>query len=216
MKSFLAELAERLYHKHKEDLQHITIVFPNRRAGLFFRKYLAGFIDKPVWAPRILNIDEFVKSLSGLQSGDQLTMLFILFESYKQISPAQESFDQFYYWGEMLLRDFNEIDKYLVNAGDLFIDLKNQKDLEQKFDYLTEEQIEVIRNFWKSFGEKPSKHQDDFLKIWHILEKVYHLFKERLTAEGIGYDGMIFREVAEKAPEGRSNNKWKSIDLRWF
>lgn len=199
MKPFLAELSEQLYQQHKGNLQELTLVFPNRRAGLFFRKYLSQHIEKPVWAPEILSIDEFVKRLSNLQSADQLTLLFLLYDVYKKSGATQESFDQFYYWGEMLLRDFNDIDKYLVKAGDLFTDLKNQKDIEQLFDYLTGEQVEVIRRFWSSFNDKPSKHQEDFLKVWHVLEKVYVAFRERLEQEGLGYDGMIFREVAKKA-----------------
>lgn len=199
MKPFLAELSEQLYKQYKDNLQEVTLVFPNRRAGLFFRKYLSQHIEKPVWAPEILSIDEFVKGLSDLQGADQLTLLFMLFDAYTKANPSQESFDQFYYWGEMLLRDFNDIDKYLVKAGDLFTDLKNQKDIEQLFDYLTAEQIQVIQRFWNTFNEKPSKHQEDFLRIWHVLEKVYNTFRGKLEKEGIGYDGMIFRAVAEKA-----------------
>lgn len=216
MKPFLAELSEQLYQHYKHNLQDVTLVFPNRRAGLFFRKYLSQHIEKPVWAPEILNIDEFVKRLSDLESTDQLTLLFLLFETYQKVGPAKESFDQFYYWGEMLLRDFNEIDKYLVKAGDLFTDLKNQKDIEQRFDYLTAAQIEVIRNFWKSFSDKPSKHQEDFLKVWHILEKVYNSFRERLGKEGLGYDGMIFRDVAEKALKGNLPHQGRQVIFAGF
>ncbi len=197
MKPFLAELSEELYQQYKDNLQEVTLVFPNRRAGLFFRKYLAQHIERPVWAPQIMSIDDFVKSMSALQGADQLTLLFILYDAYAKASPKQETFDQFYYWGEMLLGDFDDIDKYMVRAADLFVDLKNQKDIEQQFQYLTAEQIETIKRFWNSFSEKPSSHQEDFLKIWNILERVYVQFKAQLREEGIGYDGMIFREVAE-------------------
>lgn len=202
MKPFLVQLSEQLFEKYGHNFQDVTVVFPNRRAGLFFRKHLSKLLKKPVWAPQILNVDEFVKSLSGLQSADHLTLLFLLFDSYKKVSPVKDSFDQFYYWGEMLLRDFNEIDKYLINAEDLFKDLKNQKDLENQFAYLTEEQLKVIRQFWTSFDAKPSRHQEDFLQVWHILAKVYATFKQQLFENGIGYDGLIFREVAEKVKDG--------------
>lgn len=198
MRPFLAELSEQLYQQYKDNLQDVTLVFPNRRAGLFFRKYLAQQIERPVWAPQILSIDDFVKSVSVLQSADQLTLLFILYDAYAKASPKQETFDQFYYWGEMLLGDFDDIDKYMVRAADLFVDLKNQKDIELQFQYLTEEQVAIIRRFWNSFSEKPSKHQEGFLRVWNILEKVYVQFKAQLKEEGIGYDGMIFREVAER------------------
>ena len=198
MKPFLAELSEQLYQQYKDNLQEVTLVFPNRRAGIFFRKYLSQHIEKPVWAPQILSIDDFVKSMSGLQGADQLTLLFILYDAYTKASPKQETFDQFYYWGEMLLGDFDDIDKYMVRAADLFVDLKNQKDIEEHFHYLTEDQVRIIRKFWSSFSDKPSRHQEDFLKIWNILERVYGQFRAQLAEERIGYDGMIFREVAER------------------
>src|SRR5690606_18167594 len=130
---------------------------------------------------------------------DHLTLLFQLFHSYKKVNPVKDSFDQFYHWGEMLLRDFDEIDKYLIDANDLFKNLKNQKDLEDHFNYLTQEQIAVIRQFWASFEGKKSRHQEGFLQVWDILSKVYSSFKEDLLNQHIGYDGMIFRTVAEKA-----------------
>ena len=213
---FLAELAKTLSDKHKDNFQNLTIVFPNRRAGLFFRKYLANYIEKPVWAPQILNIDEFVKSFSPLQGADHLTLLFLLFEAYNKVSPGRESFDQFYYWGELLLKDFNEIDKYLVKAKDLFSDLKDQKELEQRFDYLTPEQTEVIQSFWKSFGGKSSKHQQDFLQIWHLLERVYEEFGARLRAGNIGYDGLIFKSVAERALTGEFSSVTSKIIFAGF
>lgn len=198
MKPFLEQLAEQLFEKHGHDFQDVTIVFPNRRAGLFFRKYLSKHLEKPVWAPQILNIDEFVKGLSGIQPADHLTLLFQLFQAYKSVNPVNDSFDQFYHWGEMLLRDFDEIDRYLINAEDLFKNLKNQKDLESQFNYLTQEQLEVIQQFWASFEGKKSKHQEGFLQVWDILAKVYATFKESLVEQNIGYDGMIFRRVAEE------------------
>lgn len=199
MKPFLGQLAEQLYDKYRHDFQNLTIVFPNRRAGLFFRKYLSVYLRKPVWAPQILNIDEFVKGLSAIQSADHLTLLFQLFHAYKKVSSVKDSFDQFYFWGEMLLRDFDEIDKNLINAEDLFKNLKNQKDLENQFNYLTQEQVQVVKQFWASFEGKKSKHQEGFLQVWDILSKVYTTFKNTLLAQNIGYDGMIFRMVAENS-----------------
>ncbi len=197
MKPFLGQLAEKLFDKYGYNFQEVTIVFPNRRAGLFFRNYLSAHLTKPLWAPQILNIDEFIKGTSEIQAADNLTLLFQLFHAYKAVNPVEESFDQFYHWGEMLLKDFDEIDKYLINAEDLFKNLKNQRALESQFDYLTKEQLEVIQQFWASFQGKNSRHQEGFIQVWDILAKVYATFKENLLRQNIGYDGMIFRMVAE-------------------
>src|SRR5690606_14537259 len=113
-------------------------------------------------------------------------------------------------------KDFDEIDRYLVQAKDLFVDLKNQKDLELRFSYLTEEQIKVIQQFWQSFKDKPSKHQEEFLQVWNILGDVYTAFKERLIADGIAYDGLIFREVVENIKKGKHSDAGGSLVFAGF
>lgn len=203
MKSFLEELAEKLYQKHHNGLGELKIVFPNRRAGLFFRQYLATKIARPVWSPEVLSIEDFIKSMSSLQSADTLTLIFELFEVYKKVNPAEKQFERFYFWGEVLLKDFDDIDKYLVNPENLFINLRYQKELENFFDYLSPEQKAVIQAFWKSFGSSGSRHQKDFLRIWEVLLLIYKQFKQKLSGKNIGYDGMIFREVAENIQSGK-------------
>ena len=198
MKPFLQELAEKLYGQYKNNLSSLKIIFPNRRAGLFFRQHLAEVIDAPIWAPEILSIEDFFRSLSVTQPADRLTLIFELYQAYKKLNPHYESFDRFYSWGDMLLRDFDEIDKYLADAKNLFLSLKDQKELENQFDYLTDEQKDFIRSFWNSFGARESKQQKDFLKIWAMLYQLYASFKVQLKQKGIGYDGMIFREVVEQ------------------
>lgn len=139
MESFLKELARKV--NTEPQFEQLTFIFPNRRAALYFRKHLSEVITKPVFSPRLLTIEDFIASFSNYQIPDKLELVHRLHGVYNRVVGSHtEPFDQFYFWGEMLLRDFNEIDKYLVNAGQLFRDLRNQKELDASFDYLTEAQ----------------------------------------------------------------------------
>ena len=198
MKAFLKELAEKVYKEHGENLDQVTMVFPNRRAGLFFRKYLSEDLEKPVWSPAIMSLEDFVQPLSVIQPLDKLSLIFQLFGIYKKISTAKEEFDRFFYWGEMLLKDFDDIDKYLVDAKNLFVNLSRQKELDQVFDYLTEEQKQIILDFWHNFDDRPSDEKESFIKIWEILFNLYDQFTRQLKNDRSGYMGMIYRDVVEQ------------------
>lgn len=198
MKAFLKELAEKVYRDYGVDLDRVTIVFPNRRAGLFFRKYLAEDLEKPIWSPAIMSLEDFVRPLSGIQPLDKLSLVFKLFGIYKKINPGKEEFDRFFYWGEMLLKDFDDIDKYLVNAKNLFVNLSRQKELDQVFDYLTDEQKKIILDFWRNFDNRPSAEKESFIKIWEVLFELYDRFTRQLKDEKSGYMGMIYRDVVNK------------------
>jgi CRISPR/Cas system-associated exonuclease Cas4 (RecB family) len=217
MKAFLQELAEELFVQHGHDMQHLTVVFPNRRAGLFFRKYLSQLIDRPIWAPEILSIEDCMKGLTNLQPADRLTLVFELYEEYQKLSPVEESFDRFYYWGEMLLKDFDDIDKYLISARHLLASLKDEKDIEEMFDFLTEEQLELIRTFWSSFKVNVTEQKADFMRVWEILYPVYKSFNKRLREKKIGYEGMIFREVCRLIDKDELNtDRYQNLILAGF
>ncbi len=195
MKPFLKELAEDIISNNLQ-LDKLTIVFPNQRAALFFNKYLTESLSNPSWSPRLLSIEEFFSGLSDLQEPDRLSLIFRLYKVYTSVLKNEEPFDQFYFWGEMLLRDFDEVDKYLIDAQLLFKDLSQLKELDETFDYLTEEQKDFLKQFWTGFEEKPSLSKDEFLKIWRKLPEVYTRFTKALRKESLGYEGMIHREVA--------------------
>jgi len=197
MKPFLKELAERVISQYPK-LDDVTIVFPNRRAALFFRKYLAESIDKPAWSPMLLSVEEFFSGLSELHTPDKLSLIFRLYKIYGSVMKKEEAFDRFYFWGEMLLRDFDEVDKYMINAPLLFKDLSQLKELDETFDYLTIEQKDFLRKFWIGFEDRPSMSKDEFLKVWRKLPEVYTKFTKILKKEGLGYEGMIHRDVAER------------------
>lgn len=193
-KTFLEEIVAELT-KSKADLAHTTVVFPNKRAGLFFRKYLSKHLKHSSVSPNIYSLEEFILGFSDSTQADQLSLIFDLFEVYKKINPGAESFDRFYYWGEMLLRDFEDIDQHLVDPRQIFQGVKDQKELEEKFRFLDPEHIKIIQSFWSSFLPKASSQQMQFLRLWEVLQQVYTTFKDRLKAKDQGYKGMIYREV---------------------
>ena len=200
---FLEEIVEVVLNKYPEELDEITIVFPNRRAGLFFRKYLAAKIDKPIWSPTIVSIEDFIKGLSECKSADKLELIFELYQVFNSLNKSNESFDKFFYWGNILLQDFDEIDKFLVAPDLLFKNLVHVKNLENDLTYLDADQKLLIAEFWKSFGDKLTSHQKGFLGIWNNLSATYYQFKDRLAKKGIAYDGMIYREVVENLNAGK-------------
>ncbi|MBL0740081.1 PD-(D/E)XK nuclease family protein [Chryseolinea lacunae] len=201
MKPFLYELAETLYKTHRP-LDALTVIFPNRRAVLYFRKHLSTFLDRPAFAPRLITIEDFISGLTELKVPDKLELIHRLFKTYndllrKNLESEGEPFDKFYFWGDMLLSDFDEVDKYMVNPGQLFQDLSHQKELDSSFDYLTDEQREFLRNFWGGFEENLTENKRKFLEVWNQLFKLYTQFKQTLLAEGFAYEGMLHRTVAE-------------------
>jgi CRISPR/Cas system-associated exonuclease Cas4 (RecB family) len=174
------------------------MVFPNRRAGLFFSKFLNEMLDKPMWAPKVYTISEFFRSLSTYQIEDNLGLLFRLYKIYIQKLEVSESFDEFYHWGEMLLGDFDDLDKYRVNAKHLFQNLAEEKEIDNLFDYLTEEQVEAIQVFWSAFRpEKYSQHQKEFVNLWEKLFTIYSDLRNELKSEGPAYEGMAARNLVE-------------------
>ncbi|HEX6889175.1 MAG TPA: PD-(D/E)XK nuclease family protein [Chryseolinea sp.] len=219
MKKFLYELAEDIC-KERQQLEGLTVIFPNRRAVLYFRKHLSTFLDKPVFAPRLITIEDFFTELSDLNIPDKLELNYRLYRIYKDIvlrqNPSAEPFDKFYFWGDMLLRDFDEIDKYLVNAGQLFMDLSNQKELDSSFDYLTDEQRDFLRGFWKSFEENLTTNKKKFLNVWSQLHELYLSFKNSLLADGIAYEGLLHRLVAEGIDDVASKVKGSKIIFAGF
>lgn len=196
---FLYNVANAYYRAFGNSISRYTFVFPNRRAGVFFQYYLSQIAQKPIFSPEIITISDLFGKLSELQKVDRIETLFMLYDIYIEISKSDESFDEFHYWGEMLLSDFDDVDKYLVDAEQLFHNIYDLKEIDAGFDFLSPEQVEAIRRFWSSFlpiGNNDKKK--DFAEMWEVLYPLYHNLKERLRAKGLGYEGMIFREVVDK------------------
>ncbi len=214
MKAFLQQLAEEIY-SHPTDLSKITLVFPNRRAVLYFRKYLGELIAKPVFAPTLLTFEDFVAKLSPLRVPDKLELVYRLHQSYIEIMGTEaEPFDQFFMWGEMLLRDFDEADRYLIDAKLLFADLSNLKELDTGLGYLTEEQLAFLRTFWEGFDAELSVNKKKFLDVWRKLYPLYKKFNEKLSLEGLAYEGIQHRSVAEELLSGKVKLPFQPNELK--
>ncbi len=216
MHSFLEEVVEKVVGKFGSQIETATVVFPNRRAGIFFRDALAKRIQSPLFSPRILTFEEFVYQLSPLKNADSLTLLYTLYDVFQQVTQIRESFDQFYPWGEMLLHDFDEIDKWMVPAKDLFTNIQDIKELEAHFDYLTAEQIEVITRFWKNFTHTASQDslssaKERFIRLWSRLYEVYNQYQRHLQKAGFAYQGMITRQIATFADQHRLEHSFSHL-----
>src|SRR5690242_17973515 len=133
MKPFLVDVAEEIIRENPR-LDEATVVFPNRRAVLYFRHYLTEKISNPAWAPQLFSIEDWMARLSDIKQIDKLDLIYRLYRVHNETVGATEPFEQFYFWGDMLLQDFEEIDKYLVNPDHIFRDLRNLKELDASFD----------------------------------------------------------------------------------
>ncbi|MBO5831597.1 MAG: PD-(D/E)XK nuclease family protein [Alistipes sp.] len=198
VKSFQSELAQTLLERYSGDLSSLAILFPSLRARTFFNSALAEHSDKPCWQPRWMTIDEIMESVSGLMCGDRIRLIAELYKVYKKYHPL-EQFDKFYFWGDMLIADFDMIDKYLVEAKQLLRNIEDIKELEADVSYLSPEQLRII-SFWKSIGdgESLSEHKQRFLNIWRTLPAIYEEYRERLISLGFAYPGLIHRMAIER------------------
>ncbi|MBN2480281.1 MAG: PD-(D/E)XK nuclease family protein [Bacteroidales bacterium] len=202
---FLKEIAIHLLKSGKYNLEETCVVFPNKRARIYFSKYLGELTEKPVWAPKYTSINELMEQLSGLVLADKLSLIFELYKLYTEITGSKESFDLFYPYSETILADFDEIDKYLVDAGDMFQNLSSLKSIEGRFNYLSDEQIKAIQRFWNTFDpDHITAGQETFLTIWKVLPDLYEKFRRSLESKGLAYEGMAYRIVNDKIRSGNT------------
>ena len=213
--TFLEKLAEEILSRYKDSLQDLCFVFPSRRAGIFFKKSLSEKLDKPAWAPEIYSIEDFIGKLSPYTIPDRLVLIFELFEVYR-IYGEDESFDKFYPWGEMMLKDFDEIDKNLVSGNEIFKIIRELKEVETEFSFSPED-LEQFSRFWRTFSnEELTKMQNEFIKTWEILSKVYNNFRKRLAEKNYAYQGMAYRKLYEEIKTGSFKTPWSKIIFSGF
>ena len=198
MESFLKIVAEDLYRKYGAQgsgLADITVVFPNRRARLFFDDFLSACSAKPVWSPQYTTIEELFQSQSDLRPADRIEMVTLLHKIYQEELHTDESLDSFWSWGELMLADFDDVDRNLAPAGQLFSLLREQREMTD-LSFLTEEQTKALEQF---FGEmknaQPTKLREHYQAVWSVLGNIYEKFCKLLSDKGIGYNGMIQRRV---------------------
>ena len=199
MNPFLKQVAAYLYTRYQHELSEYCLVFPSRRAGVFFNAYLNELIVRPLIGPETTTINEFVARFSEMEQADTVSLILKLQEIYNEVTGFNEAIDEFFFWGEILLTDFDDIDKYLLNADDLFANISDLKELEHKFEYLSDEQRKAIENFWGALGKGGhSLNKEKFLELWKKLPVIYRKFTEKLRKEKIGYSGLIYRELARQ------------------
>lgn len=199
MQTFLQLVAHDLYSKIGNDLSRTVLVFPNKRANLFFNGYLAGESDQPIWAPAAMSISDLFQKLSVQQTGDPIRLVCELYKVFKEETQSQETLDDFYFWGELLISDFDDVDKNMVDADKLFSNLQGLKNLMDNYDFLDKEQEEAIRQFFQNFSiERRTELKEKFISLWDKLGSIYHRYQENLTELGIAYEGMLYRNVIEQ------------------
>ena len=196
MHSFLRNTAAQILEEHA-NLQDLVIILPNRRAGLFFTQHLGNLIQEATWMPEIKTIEDIFYQYAGQRPADDLTLIFELYKVYQTVHSEPEPFDKFYFWGEMMLKDFNDVDQFMAEAKKLYHHLSEIKEIESDLSFLTESQIKLIEQFWSSFHQQDRSHQEKFLKFWQLLNPIYEAFQASLEVSGMAYSGKLYRKVAE-------------------
>ena len=210
MTPFLKQVAD---HYHKSgNISRRCFVFPNRRSMVFFTKYLCDAVSAsgvPVIAPAMLTINDLFYKAAGLDASDRVRLLLELYECYCSLNPKAESLDEFIFWGDVIISDFDDVDKYLVDASQLFTNVADYKALQDTFEYLTQTQRKAIEGFLSHFNDQSGRLTVDlgsdspdvkgrFLQIWNILHPIYIRYREALGNKGMAYEGMVYRDLAER------------------
>lgn len=191
-------VAEDLHQRFGNDLSEVALIFPNKRAQLFFNDYLSLQEKAPIWSPAFVSIDSLLSTGTKLQLADPIMLVCLLYKIYIELTGSKESLDDFYFWGELLISDFDDLDKQLVDANKLFKNLEELQDLDDDLSWLDEEQREAIAQFFKNFDlDNRSELKDKFISIWSHLCTLYHSLQEQLRAQGLGYQGIIYRDSVE-------------------
>ena len=200
MQPFLDKLAKHLLDTHGENFSRLCLVFPSRRAGLFFKQYVSRLIDKPIWLPDIYALEDFVIHKSGLTLSDPLDLISRLYKVYKSIEKDKaQPFSEFISWGNMLLGDFDEIDQYLADG-------------EKVFQYLDE--IKAMKH-WNPDGKPLTSFELNYLRFYNSLAPAYKLFREELLKNNEAYFGLAFDTLLNDI-ENKSFTEWDSIIFAGF
>ena len=196
MKTFLEYVANDLIAKHGTDLSRVAVVFPNKRASLFLTDFLAHQAAHPLWSPAYMTISDLFRSHSRLQVADPIKLVCDLHKCFTKCTGIDETLDHFYGWGQLLLADFDDIDKNMADADKVFANLRNIHELDD-ISYLTEEQREMIRRFFSNFSEDQNTElKQRFLRLWSHISDIYSTFRQLLSSQQLAYEGALYRQVA--------------------
>lgn len=210
---FLKQVADHYYAGG--DIEGRCFLFPNRRSMVFFRKYLSEAVasssDRPVMMPRMMTVNEFFSGVSKDTVADRVTLLVMLYDCYVRLNPHAESLDEFIFWGDIILGDFNDVDKYLADPKQLFANVADYKNIQDSFEYLTDTQRKAIEAFAGHFTERVARKSMNpdakdvsrlFLQIWNLMYPLYQEFSKALSEKGLVYEGMVYRRLADAVSSG--------------
>ena len=197
-KTFLEYVAEDIIGKYGTDLSRIAVVFPNKRAALFLNEHLARIAGQPVWSPAYITISDLFRQHTDLKTADPIKLICDIHKSFTKCTGIDETLDHFYGWGQLLLADFDDIDKNMADADSIFCNLKDIHELDD-ISYLDDEQKEMLKRFFANFSDDiDSELKKRFLSLWSHFGDIYHDYNRRLTEQGLGYEGAIYRKVASE------------------
>ena len=197
MSLFLESVASDLLSKFGTDLSRVAVVFPNKRASLFLNDHLARQAGRPLWSPAYITISDLFRSHSTLKVADPILLVCKLHQCFTQCTGIDETLDHFYGWGQLLLSDFDDLDKNMGPADRIFANLRDIHELDD-VSYLTHEQRQLLQRFFSNFSdEHNSELKQRFLRLWSRIGDIYHTFNRQLADEGLAYEGALYRQVAE-------------------
>ena len=197
-KTFLEYVAEDIIGKYGTDLSRIAVVFPNKRAALFLNEHLARIAGQPIWSPAYITISDLFRQHTDLKTADPIKLICDIHKSFTKCTGIDETLDHFYGWGQLLLADFDDIDKNMADADSIFCNLKDIHELDD-ISYLDNEQKEMLARFFANFSDDiDSELKKRFLSLWSHFGDIYHDYNRRLTEQGIGYEGAIYRKVVSE------------------
>ena len=195
MKSFLEHVAEDLLSRYGTNLSRVAVVFPNKRASLFLNEHLARLAGKPIWSPSYITISDLFRSHSSLQVADPILLVCELHRVFTACTGIDETLDHFYGWGQLLLSDFDDLDKNMAPADKVLANLRDIHELDDT-SYLTSEQREMIKRFFSNFSEEHnSELKERFLRLWSHIGEIYHQFNAQLAEKQLAYEGALYRQV---------------------
>lgn len=199
METFLKQVAHDLYNKTEGNFTKVAIVFPNKRASLFFNEYLAQESDRPIWSPTYVSISELFRQSSDLSIADPIKLVCNLYKVFQKATGNKETLDDFYFWGEMLIADFDDADKNMADTHALFSNLKDLNELMDNYDFLEEGQKEALSQFFHNFSiNQVTELKQRFISMWNVLGDIYTEYKALLESQSIAYEGMLYRQVIEQ------------------
>ncbi|MCC3346709.1 PD-(D/E)XK nuclease family protein [Phocaeicola coprocola DSM 17136] len=199
METFLKQVAHDLYNKTEGNFTKVAIVFPNKRASLFFNEYLAQESDRPIWSPTYVSISELFRQSSDLSIADPIKLVCDLYKVFQKATGSKETLDDFYFWGEMLIADFDDADKNMADTHALFSNLKDLNELMDNYDFLEEGQKEALSQFFHNFSiNQVTELKQRFISMWNVLGDIYTEYKALLESQSIAYEGMLYRQVIEQ------------------